>query len=153
MAGCCEYYLGSEPSSCGSAPGLSPAKQDRFVFSYSVPCVRLSSDHWLLWGEVKGMALTRNFFMGFDFRVNRSSSWFLPIKFWVFWLAGPGAGGPVYNLFRPRGLRWCPVYVLRYNFFFRFFLFLNWSFDYVHGNPRRLPSLSLERSRYEVTSP
>ena len=62
----------------------------------------------------------------------------------------PGAGGYVYNLFHPRGLRRRPEYV---QFCFRFFVFLNWSFDSIHGDPRRLPSVRLEWGRYDVTSP
>jgi len=57
--------LFSELSTCRPAPGLPPGKHDRFVFPYTVPCVRLSSDHWLLWGKVKGKGIAPNFPYGF----------------------------------------------------------------------------------------
>ena len=67
---------------------LAPDKHDRFVFLYTVPCARLSSDHRLLWRKWKSMALSWTFLMGFDFHVKHSSSWFHPTNIWVFWLAG-----------------------------------------------------------------
>jgi len=145
----------SEPSPCGSAPGLPPGKHDWFVFPYTIPCEAII---WSLTalgkserqGRCPKLSLWSSWF---DFYVKYSSSWFLPFNIWVFWLAGPGAGGSVYNLFHPRGLRRHPGYVLSYSFIFSSLYFLNWSFDYVHSNPRLLPSISLERGRYDVTSP
>ena len=54
-----------ESSASGSAPGLPSGKQDRFVFPFTVPCVRLSSDHWLLWGKVKCKGVAPSFPFGF----------------------------------------------------------------------------------------
>jgi len=48
----CVCGYDDEPSASGSAPGLPLGKHDRLVFSYTVPCVGLSSDHWLLWGKL-----------------------------------------------------------------------------------------------------
>jgi len=38
---------GTEPSASGSAPG----KLNRTVSPFTLPCVRLSTDRWLLWGK------------------------------------------------------------------------------------------------------
>ena len=58
---------GTEPSASGLAPGLPSGRHDQFAFPYTVPCVRLSSDHWLLWGKVKGKGIAPRFLFGFFF--------------------------------------------------------------------------------------
>jgi len=36
-----------------------------FFFPHTVPCVRLLSDNWLLWGKLKGKVVALNFPYGF----------------------------------------------------------------------------------------
>ena len=38
---------GTEPSASGSDPG----KLNRFVSPFTLPCVRLQTDRWLIWGK------------------------------------------------------------------------------------------------------
>ena len=62
---------GNEPS----ASGLDPGKQNRYVSPFTLPCVRLSTDRWLLWGKWKAMAFPEVTLLGFRFCVNHSFSW------------------------------------------------------------------------------
>jgi len=141
-----------EPSNCGSAVGLPPCRHDPFVYPFIVPCVRLPSVDWLLWGKWTARALPRGFLLGFDFRVRDSSSWFHLFNWWVLSLAGPGAGGSVSSYF----LR--EVYAYVRDMFWGKVLFRSLYFQIEVSvrfcdDLRRLPSVCLGRGWYEFTSP
>jgi len=141
-----------EPSACRSALVLHPCRHGQFVFPFIVPCVRLPSVDWLLWGKWKARALPRGFLLGFDFRVRVSYSWFHLINYWVLSLAGPGAGGSISSYF----LREC--YADFRDMFWGKVLFRSLYFQIEVSvmfcdDPRRLPSVCLGRGWYEFTSP
>jgi len=143
----------TEPSAYGSALGLSPCRHDLLFFSpFVVPCVRLPSVNWLLWGKWKTRALPRGFLLGFDARGRDPSSWFHLIIYWVLSLAGPGTGGSIssYSLREGyadvRDVFWGKV--LFRSLYFQIEVSVMFCDD-----PRRLPSVCLGRSWYEFNSP
>ena len=76
---CC---LATEPSATGSAPGLPSSKHTGLFSPFPVPCVRLSSGHWLLRGKWKARALPCIFLIGISLRIKESSSWFHHTHTW-----------------------------------------------------------------------
>jgi len=145
------YYC-CESSACGSALGFPPCRHDRFVPPFIVPCVRLPSVDWLLWGNWKTRALPRVFLMGFDFRVRDPSSWFHLINYRVLSLAGPGAGVSFSIYFLREGYADFRD-MFRGKVLFRSLYFQIEVSVMFRDDRRRLPSVSLGRGWDEFTSP
>ena len=123
------------PSMTGSAPGLPSSKHTGLFSPFPVPCVRLSSGHWLLRGKVKGEGIALNFPYGFRFHIKESSSWLHHIYIWVFLaVRDQGQGAPAI-INQPRG-GYADVHgmLLGKALFFVLF-FLNGSSNYVWDSP------------------
>jgi len=79
---CSNKDLNFEPSASGTSPSLPSGKQDRFVSPFTAPCVRLSSDHWLLSRKSERHGVPRVFLLSFDFCITDSFFW---IQLYLYW--------------------------------------------------------------------
>ena len=147
------YCSSTEPFAFSPAQGLPLCWHDRFVFPFTVPCVRLPSVDWLFWGKWKSRVFSPRFPYGFWFSC--PGLVFLVSSHQLLgYLAGRARNRRLHlQLFSPRRLRRRPGYVFEVKVWFQS-LYFQIEVSVMFGVfPQRLPSFCLRGGWYEFTSP